>query len=225
MAPMSRSGLNMNELKELKKIEWLKERLLQPLPGFEGQERMAARVRPMPSQIPDNARYSAVLCLLFPVEYELNVLLIKRKEDGKAHSGQIGFPGGKQEPEDADMLVTAQREATEEVGILPGDYNVLGALTPLYIPVSNFKVFPYVAFAERRLPYTADQNEVAEILEVPVDKLFHADNKITTDVTSPAMPGKLRNVKAYQVPGEKIIWGATAMILSELETVLEDYIL
>ncbi len=207
-----------------RKITWLKDRLLKPLPGFEGQERMAARVLPMPPEIPESARFSAVLCLIYPVDGELHLLLIKRREDGKAHSGQIGFPGGKYELEDESLEFTAKREAWEEVGIKGEDYQVLGALTPLYIPVSNFKVFPFVAFSQGRLDYLPAADEVAEIIEVPVQVLFDNENKITTDVVSPALPLTLRNVKAYKIPGEKIIWGATAMILSELEVVLEDYI-
>jgi 8-oxo-dGTP pyrophosphatase MutT (NUDIX family) len=210
-------------VKYKQQIDWLKKRLQQPLPGFEGQERMAARVRPMPPQIPSDARPSAVLSLLFPVGESLHLLFIKRVEDGRAHSGQISFPGGKLDPTDANLRATALREAQEEVGIMSADVEILGELTPLYIPVSNFRVHPFVAFAKERPGYNINLEEVEHVLEIPLDELLHADRKVMTDVTSPALPGIIRNVKAYQLVDRTIIWGATAMIFSELETILEEY--
>lgn len=206
-------------------IDWLKDRLQQPLPGFMGQERMAARVKPMPSQIPGNARPSAVLSLLFPVEDKLNLLLIKRVADGKAHSGQIGFPGGKQDSIDADLKATALREAHEEVGILSSDVDILGSLTPLYIPVSNFQVYPFVAYTSKKPEYNLSKSEVEMVMEIPMEELFHAERKTVVNVTSPVMPEILRSVRAYKLANGSIVWGATAMIISELEVILEERIM
>ena len=180
------------------------------------------RVVSMPLKVPENARPSAVLCLLFPLEGELTVLLMKRREDKTAHSGQVSFPGGSFEASDADLRATALREAQEEVGIVSSEVDILGALTPLYIPVSNFNVYPYIGFAEQRPQYNLSQNEVSYTIEVPLGNLLHADRKIVTDVTSPAVPGVIRQVKAYKLEDGTIIWGATAMIISELEAVLEE---
>lgn len=203
-------------------ISKLRERLRQPLPGITAQERMMGRVVSMPAKVPDNARPSAVLCLLFPMNDELHVLLMKRKEDRTAHSGQVSFPGGRYETTDADLKATALREAQEEVGIVSGDVDILGALTPLYIPVSNFNVYPYVGYTQTRPEYNLSQNEVSYTIEVSLNNLLHADRKTITDVVSPAVPGVLRKVKAYQLEDDTIIWGATAMILSELEVILEE---
>ncbi|MBZ0097695.1 MAG: CoA pyrophosphatase, partial [Taibaiella sp.] len=115
-------------------IEQLKLRLMQPLPGPAAQNRMASRVRPLPSELPEDARQSAVLALLFPLEEELNLMLIKRVEDGKPHSGQISFPGGRRDPEDESLQVTALRETFEEVGIPSSSIEILGKLSQLYIP-------------------------------------------------------------------------------------------
>jgi 8-oxo-dGTP pyrophosphatase MutT (NUDIX family) len=205
------------------KIEWLRERLSQPLPGRVAQELMMARAVNMPIKVPDNARPSAVLCLLFPVNDELNMLLMKRREDKTAHSGQVSFPGGSYEQSDADMKATALREAQEEVGIASSEVDILGALTPLYIPVSNFNVYPYVGYARQRPVYNLSHNEVSYTIEVPLNSLLHADRKTVTDVTSPAFPGMIRQVKAYKLKDGTIIWGATAMIISELEAVLEPF--
>jgi 8-oxo-dGTP pyrophosphatase MutT (NUDIX family) len=202
-------------------IEWLRGQLLQPLPGRSAQERMMGRVVGMPLVVPANARPSAVLCLLFPMNGELHVLLMKRREDKTAHSGQVSFPGGSYEPTDADMRATALREAQEEVGIPSADVDVLGALTPLYIPVSNFNVYPFVGYARQRPVYNLSHKEVSYTIEVPLRSLLHADRKIVTDVTSPVMPDLMRQVKAYKLEDGTIIWGATAMIISELEVVLE----
>jgi len=116
------------------------------------------------------------------------------------------------------------REANEELGILSADVDILGALTPLYIPISNFNVYPFVAYAEKQLSYNLSTREVDSVFEIPVADLMRPENKIVTDVVSPAMPGiVLTNVKAYKMPDDSILWGATAMIISELETILEEY--
>lgn len=203
-------------------IERLRQRLTQPLPGLAAQERMMGRVVSMPPVVPDNARLSAVLCLLFPVMDELHVLLMKRREDNTAHSGQVSFPGGSMDADDADLRATALRETYEEVGITPDQIDIIGALTPLYIPVSNFHVFPYVGYAATRPAYRLSHSEVSYTIEVPLKTLLHADRKTVTDVVSPAMPGVKRKVRAYRLDDGTIIWGATAMMLSELEVVMEE---
>lgn len=202
-------------------IEWLRERLKQPLPGRAAQERMIGRVVSMPLTVPDNARPSAVLCLLFPLNDELHVLLMKRKEDGRAHSGQVSFPGGSYDTTDADLRATALREAQEEVGIMSGDVDILGALTPLYIPVSNFNVYPYVGYATSRPAYNLSHNEVSYTIEVSLSNLLHAERKMVTEIISPAMPNVKRKVNAYILEDGTIIWGATAMMISELEVIME----
>jgi 8-oxo-dGTP pyrophosphatase MutT (NUDIX family) len=183
---------------------------------------MMGRVVASPPTVPDNARLSAVLCLLFPVDDRLHLLLMKRREDRTAHSGQVSFPGGRHEPEDPDLLTTALREAHEEVGIAPTDVIVIGALTPLYIPVSNFNVFPYIGYMPSRPAYVLSDNEVSYTIEISLDELLHPERKIITDVYSPATPQKIKNVHAYNLQDGTIIWGATAMIISELEVALAE---
>lgn len=202
-------------------IDRLKRQLVEPLPGRAAQERMTGRLRPLPDIIPDNAKDSAVLQLLFPLNNELHLLLMRRTEDGRAHSGQISFPGGRHEPQDASFMMTALREAEEEVGIVASEVEVLGALTPLYIPVSYFMVHPFVAWSERRPDYLPSKSEVSQIIEVPIAHLFSAGNKITTEVKPSSMPGVVFNVPAYSLPDGNFIWGATAMMLAELEAVFQ----
>jgi 8-oxo-dGTP pyrophosphatase MutT (NUDIX family) len=147
---------------------------------------------------------------------------MKRREDKGAHSGQVSFPGGSFDSTDADYKATALREAQEEVGILSAEVDIFGALTSLYIPVSNFNVYPYVGYTASRPFYNLSHNEVSYTIEVPLSTLLHADRKIVTDVTSPAIPGIIRQVKAYKLEDGTIIWGATAMIISELEVILAE---
>jgi 8-oxo-dGTP pyrophosphatase MutT (NUDIX family) len=181
------------------------------------------RVVSMPHIVPENARPSAVLCLLYPADDELQLLLMKRREDRTAHSGQVSFPGGRYEQEDADLQTTALREAHEEVGIAPAQVDVLGALTTLYIPVSNFNVHPFVGYVPSKPQFVISEAEVSYTIETPLGNLLHNDRKIITDVSSPIMPGLIRQVRAYQLEDGTIIWGATAMIISELEAIMKEY--
>lgn len=185
---------------------------------------MAARVVPMPDTIPADARSSAVMVLLFPKEDLLHLLLIERTKDGRAHSGQIAFPGGRVEKTDKDFISAALRETREEVGIPSDEIEVLGALSSLYIPISNFNVFPFVGFTkEAASAYQLSQNEVASVWEVPILDLFASEHKIITDVIPSSRPDIVLRVPGYQLPNRPIVWGATAMMLSELETILEEY--
>ncbi|PZF72826.1 coenzyme A pyrophosphatase [Taibaiella soli] len=185
---------------------------------------MAARVLPMPDEIPKNARSSGVLALLFPKQEELNLLLIERAIDGGKHSGQVAFPGGRYEQTDKDLEATALRETKEEIGIGSDTIEVLGALSCLYIPVSNFNVYPFVGLSAPPATYILSEREVASVLEVPLAELFAPSAKIKTEVRPSSRPDLVLEVPAYQLAGKPIIWGATAMMLSELEAVWNDAI-
>lgn len=212
-------------LKHLETINWLAQRLQKPLPGFEAQRRMIGRVLPMPPSIPETARLSAVLGLLFPDgEGDLKVLLIRRTEDGHAHSGQISFPGGRKDEEDETLLHTALREAEEEVGIAATNIQIIGQLSSIYIPVSNFHVFPYLGYLNEPPKIVANNLEVAYTIEVSLNDFLKEEFKTITTVTSPADKSFIRKVNAYQLHDGGIIWGATAMILSELEVIYAEYV-
>lgn len=192
-----------------------------PLPGRSAQERMTGRVIAMPEELPDNVRDSAVLQLIYPVDGVPHMLFMRRTEDGRAHSGQISFPGGRWEARDADFMQTALREANEEVGLEPGSVEVLGALTPLYIPVSFFMVHPFVAWTASRPDYRPSADEVSELIELPLSYLMDPANKIRTQIRPVSMPSLVLDVPAYRLPDGSVIWGATAMMLAELEAMLE----
>lgn len=203
-------------------IERLKLRLQQELPGRTAHDRMMSRVKAMPGEIPKDAKPSAVLILLFPIQETWHVLYIQRAKDGHAHSGQISFPGGRQETDDADLKATALREAHEEVGVMSSEVEVIGQLTSLYIPVSNFNVYPFIALANERPEYHLQKAEVERVFEIPVQDLMREEIKKIARITSPLDTNFIRKVPAYQLPEDTILWGATAMITSELEMILAE---
>lgn len=206
----------------LEQIEKLKARLQLPLPGIIAQMRMAPPTRARNMDIPASARQSGVMILLVEGDKELNTILIRRTEDGNTHSGQISFPGGKKDPNDAHIEYTALRECEEEIGILRHEIQVLGQLTPLYIPPSNFWVTPTVGFIEKVLAFKPSEREVQEIIKVPFSLLYDERIREERIVKRSDIKNMEMKTPVYALNDEIIIWGATAMILSELQVVLND---
>jgi 8-oxo-dGTP pyrophosphatase MutT (NUDIX family) len=164
-------------------------------------------------------RTAAVLVLLFPgADGETRVVLIERATHVGYHSGEVSFPGGKAEPEDADAVATALREATEEVGLDPGaaGVSVVGRLEEFVIPVSDFRVQPIVAVAQRAPILRPDAREVRRIVLPPVTR-FLPDAPIR--VVERTIDGYSLRYGAYDVDGLSV-WGATARVLSQLGRVL-----
>jgi 8-oxo-dGTP pyrophosphatase MutT (NUDIX family) len=188
------------------------------LPDFDAvtaQGKMAPLTRPIrrPDSLPGQARLSGVLILLYCYQQELYLVLTRRRENLNSHAGQISFPGGRHEP-DETLQETAVREAQEEIGVDPAVITILGELTPLYIPPSDFEVHPTVAWyanGQRPVFYPSD-GEVAEILEVPLRHLLHPETRV--EELWDWRGDKVR-VPYFNVEGHKV-WGATAMMLSEL---------
>ena len=142
--------------------------------------------------------------------------LTRRTDKLQMHKGQISLPGGAREPQDPTFVQTALRETGEELGIPAGAVDVLGPLTPLFIPVSAFCVYPYVGYARQAVPLQPDANEVAEVIEVSVEHLL--------DPATRQEEIHWRDNQRFEVPtyrvGDHRVWGATAMILAELLTLL-----
>ncbi|MGB0424803.1 MAG: NUDIX hydrolase, partial [Flavobacteriales bacterium] len=117
---------------------------------------------------PEGMREGAVLLLLYPKGENWSTVLIKRTKYEGVHSAQIALPGGKREAGDADMSDTALREAWEEVGVPLKEVSLLGNLSDVYIPPSNFLVSAYVGVVKSRPGFVAQESEVAEILEMDI---------------------------------------------------------
>lgn len=160
-----------------------------------------------------NPKESAVMAILFPIQNKTHLLFIERAVYEGVHSGQIAFPGGKREPDDIDLYQTALRETEEEVGILPSQLQDIKALSPVYVPPSNFLIMPFLAIHTQPMQVRLDEVEVKSDLSISLADLLNPEN--LRQVRMNTSYGFHINVPAYVV-NEKIIWGATAMIVAEI---------
>ncbi|NNL03350.1 MAG: CoA pyrophosphatase [Eudoraea sp.] len=190
-----------------------------PLPGTSSHYKMAPQIRiqelkAMKERI-TNPKKAGVVALFYPDEGQLtNLLLILRNTYPGIHSNQIGFPGGKAEKKDKNLLETALRETHEEVGVRPEDIKIIRSLSEIYIPPSNFEVRPYLGLYDKRYPFVKDENEVEELVEVPLLD-FMDDSKMTTQILTTSYADNIE-VPAFKLMGYTV-WGATAMMLSEIK--------
>jgi 8-oxo-dGTP pyrophosphatase MutT (NUDIX family) len=193
--------------------------LQKPLPGLAAQLNLAPeyRLESLRATPPVDARQAGVLILLYQHAGVWHFPLMKRTEDGLVHGGQISLPGGSQEAGES-LQDTARREACEEIGAACADVEVLGQLSPIYIPPSNFLVTPTVGYVAERPDFHCDPREVAELIEVPLSRLFDRDVVMREPWT---LRGVTVEVPFYQIGPHKV-WGATAMILSEFSSVLAE---
>ena len=156
-------------------------------------------------------REAGVLALLLPGDDGPVVVLTVRHDELPDHGGQISFPGGQREAPET-LSETALREAHEEIGLSPTTVRLLGGLTPLYIPPSNFCVSPFVGAAAHDLPLRPTDREVDHILRVPLDRLLAPETRVVEPWT---LHGQEVEVPYYDVNGHTV-WGATAMMIAEL---------
>ncbi len=200
MAPMGRPG-----------------RKTDPLPREAGVLVLLCQ-QPMPIRTPIVESSSADTPYMTAVqpnpESGLHLILTRRTDQLNGHSGQMSFPGGRRDPQDADFWQTALRETREELGIETGSVACLGNLTPLYIPPSNFDVYPWVGYIPTLPSLNPNPQEVAAVHFAPVSALFDPASK--QEVELPMFTGQNRRVPAY-VLCDQVVWGATAIMLSELE--------
>lgn len=200
-------------LSRIEKCLWV------PLPGIPAQLRMVPEPRPGTKayyEVEETSLKAGVLILLYKKDGRLCLLLTRRTERVLHHRGQISLPGGEQHPGES-LEATALRETQEELGLDLGPVRVLGKLTPLYIPPSNYCIYPTVAFIPGALTFRAQPDEVAEVIEVPVD---HLTDPANTCRETWSLGGRDVEVPFYEYMGQKI-WGATAMVLAEFLALLD----
>ncbi|MGO2103017.1 MAG: NUDIX hydrolase [Psychroflexus halocasei] len=205
----------INLVPKLQKIE---------LPGIEAQYKLAPFHRKEDLQKIDfsklKAKKSAVLALFFPDENEnMQLVFILRKSYKGVHSNQIGFPGGRYEEEDINFEFTAKRETEEEIGIDKNDIQVVRELTKMYIPPSNFIVHPFIGFIDYTPKFTKQETEVEDIFSACLEDCLNDKNIIKTTIS--ASYSKDTEVNAFEL-NKQIVWGATAMMLSEIRDILKN---
>ena len=201
--------------------EILKHELTKKLPGTEVQWELASSdrmIRDFPRVPGPDARIAAVLILLYPDIGLVHTVFMQRHNYDGVHGGQISFPGGKKEDSDKDIIHTAIREAEEETGIDPKGISVLGTLTPLFIPVSNMIVTPVVAWTDRKPDFIHQPEEVVFLINAELNR-FLDQSILKTKLFE--IRGEMINVKFFDYDGH-VIWGATAMILNELLTIIRN---
>lgn len=198
----------------------LKNALAHELPG-EDAHRLMDPLRPKQRSAVDKgaARESAVLILLSIGEEGIKFPLIQRPKYDGPHSGQIALPGGKQEETDRNLEHTALRETHEEIGIIPEHVQMLGKLSTVYIPPSNFNLTPYVGWMDLTPDYVNDSREVESLFEVYLHELI--DPSMRKDTSIQLKNNFKISAPSFDLKGG-IVWGATAMILSEFSMIVKN---
>ena len=195
---------------------YLKKALLNP-PGITAYESMMPEIRKRLSNLDvskiEGARLSSVLILIYLDQGKIYLPLTKRHDYKGTHGGQISFPGGQHEEGDESRIFTALREANEEIGVEMNSIEVIGQLSEIYIPPSNFKVLPIVGIVNDKPKFVKEEYEVEHILEVEISEFINTDNHKTKDIA--VRNGILKDTPYFDIQGH-VVWGATAMILSEL---------
>lgn len=165
-----------------------------------------------------NPRQAGVMALFYPDKQgETTLVLMLRKTYKGVHSNQVGFPGGKEELEDADIEATALRETEEEIGVQRSAIRVMKKMTNIYIPPSNFWVQSFVGYVEKTPFFVPQASEVESLIYVPIVE-FLSDDALITTTLSTSYASEI-TVPAFQLQGH-VVWGATAMMLSEVKALL-----
>ncbi|WP_322550779.1 CoA pyrophosphatase [Flavobacterium psychraquaticum] len=170
----------------------------------------------------NNPRQAAVLMLFYPKNKQTHLALIVRNTYPGVHSSQIGFPGGKVEESDFNLEETALRETHEEVGINREKVEIIKSFSQIYIPPSNFLVAPFMGISQQELTFVPDLHEVKRVLEFPVED-FLSEKSITKVKMTTSYATNIE-VPAFMVD-KYVVWGATAMMMSELKETIKSALL
>lgn len=163
-------------------------------------------------------RLAAVMMLFYPRNEKTHLVLIVRNSYPGVHSSQIAFPGGKVEAYDESLIETALRETEEEIGILPNQITVVRQFSNVYIPPSNFLVAPFLGYSRKALIFRPDPAEVAGIIELPLDQFLDEQTVVLSKMATSYSVSI--DVPAFKI-NDHLVWGATAMMMSELKEILK----
>lgn len=193
----------------------------EPLPGHDTFRELSGYQRPDLDEVMRRTpppRESAVLVLFYPKSDLWHTLLMLRPTYEGVHSGQVSFPGGKREPDDATLLDTAVREFREETGAAVPDLRVIGELSRVFIPPSNTVVTPVVGWCEHLGTLRPDTREVARLIETSMDELLREDLLRRRSLYIQVL-GREAEVPYWDIQGQ-VVWGATALMIAELRELL-----
>ena len=201
---------------------FIRQKLSEPLPGLTSHLKLAPKTRAKEiagyNEKLIDAKKSAVMILLFHEDDELKVILIRRSFYVGIHAGQIAFPGGRYEEEDGNVENTAKREIDEEIGITADKIQVLGRLTDIYVPPSNFLISIFVGYLDQKPIYKIDEREVAEVIEIDLNDFYKENIIHEKEFVVPSAQSSTRALY-YQV-GNIELWGASAMVMTEFLDVI-----
>jgi 8-oxo-dGTP pyrophosphatase MutT (NUDIX family) len=204
-------------------IDYLSDRIKTELPGISAQVLMAPRVKGIPFRSfkpKTNYKSSAVLIPIIETEPEqYDILFTLRSERLNSHSGQISFPGGKADDGETPEE-TALRETFEEIGV-NNNINVIGSMSTLYVPPSNSQITPIIALLKGKPDTQIDTNEVEEVFTIGLEYFV---NEVNVQYTTRQFDGLDVEIPYWDVHRKNILWGATAMILSELIFIYKEYL-
>ena len=197
-------------------------RLKEPLPGKKAHFKLAPYRKT--TQDIDYTKYNpklaSTLLLLYEKQQEIKFVLIQRPDYSGTHGGQISFPGGKNEPGE-NLKETAIRETFEEIGISKDDITVLGELTEVFVPPSNFLISPFIAYLDAAPQFKADKKEVKKIIEVNLSELYKKDLILEKEMIVGKNTGNAMKIKVpYMDLHNHTVWGATGVILSEFKDLI-----
>jgi 8-oxo-dGTP pyrophosphatase MutT (NUDIX family) len=204
-------------------ISFLNTAIKAPLPGQDAQEIMMPTLSDKSRfslEAKKDAREGGVMILFYQKDGSIHFPLIQRPDYDGVHAKQMSFPGGKKDAHDASLTVTATRETEEEIGVESSKIDVLGSLTELFIIASNFNVLPVIGVLNESPQFLADDHEVDEIIEVKLTDLMDEQKQKVKPMT--ILQGITINAPYFDL-NNKVVWGATAMILSELKWILQPF--
>ena len=192
-----------------------------PLPGKQAHKELAPYRNEIELDYKNkNPKIASTLLLIYPRDGKTFFCLIERQEYEGTHSNQISFPGGKNESGES-MKETALRETKEEIGVDPISINIIGELTQVFVPPSNFLIHPFVGYCNFTPVFKASEREVKRIIEVNIEELFKKDVIKIKKMSFKKSSGNVNFEVPYLGLNNKIVWGATSVILNEFRKMLQ----
>ncbi len=159
------------------------------------------------------------MALFYPgPDGQAHLLFILRNTDNGVHSDQVAFPGGQYERADRDLATTALRETEEEVGVPASGIHLIRPLSQVYIPPSRFEVSPFMGMLPHTPSFRKQDSEVAALIEVPLARILSEDSLVTRRLSTSY--AREVTVPAFLLQGH-VVWGATAMMLNEVKSLLK----